>query len=517
MKKLKCLMFGLLLSLFLCDGAKILVLFPVPSTSHGILGDNMVKHLLDGGHEVTYITPYVSKQPSHPKLRIIDVSDNRLYNDKMLNLKNIMSGAVNLKNNEVVFENLVNVAALTLENQNVQNLLKDRTYNFDVIIGEYMFTYLYSSLPAVLQCPFIWFSTTELHSMILDPMQGPLNPAYVSDYRVAQIAPYSFEVRVKMLWALLKELYQRNGKFYDKEEEIFMKLIAPIVKEHGRPVPNYNDLKYNASLLLENSQVAIGSAIPLPPNCKYIGGYHIPDSIQPLPEDLKKIMDNADNGVIYFSMGSILKSKDLPDGIKEGLLKLFGGLKQTVLWKFEDQLPGMPKNVHIMQWAPQQSILAHPNMVLFITHGGLLSLTEAVHFAVPVIVIPVFADQFLNANQAQRKGYAIKVDLTFYLHKDLKMALGKVLSDLPKYAERVKELSVAYHDKPMKPKDALNFWVNHVVKTKGAPHLKSVALQVPLYQRVYLDLIAVILVILIVLLKIFCLVTGKKSMKVKTN
>lgn len=68
-------------------------------------------------------------------------------------------------------------------------------------------------------------------------------------------------------------------------------------------------------------------------------------------------MDESKNGVIYFSMGSNLQSKDIPDEIKKNLLNMFGGLKQTVLWKFEEQLPNRPKNVHILKWAPQQSIL----------------------------------------------------------------------------------------------------------------------------------------------------------------
>ena len=78
------------------------------------------------------------------------------------------------------------------------------------------------------------------------------------------------------------------------------------------------------------------------------------------------------------------------------------------------------------------SLPAHPNLVLFVTHGGLLSVTEAIHFAAPLITIPVFADQFLNANRAQAKGYAVKVDLSYHLHEDLKVALDKVLGDLPK-------------------------------------------------------------------------------------
>lgn len=72
-------------------------------------------------------------------------------------------------------------------------------------------------------------------------------------------------------------------------------------------------------------------------------------------------MDNAKNGVIYFSMGSNLRSKNLPNEIKQSLLKLFGKLKQTVIWKFEEDLQNRPSNVHIVKWAPQPSILGELN------------------------------------------------------------------------------------------------------------------------------------------------------------
>lgn len=74
-------------------------------------------------------------------------------------------------------------------------------------------------------------------------------------------------------------------------------------------------------------------------------------------QNLQKLLDEAKDGVIYFSMGSNLKSKDLPQQLKDDFLKLFGSLKQKVLWKFEEELPNLPKNVQILQWAPQKSIL----------------------------------------------------------------------------------------------------------------------------------------------------------------
>ncbi|GBP15242.1 UDP-glucuronosyltransferase [Eumeta japonica] len=212
-------------------------------------------------------------------------------------------------------------------------------------------------------------------------------------------------------------------------------------------------------------------------------------------QDLQKLMDNAKDGVIYFSMGSNLKSKDMPAAMKREFLEIFGQLKQTVIWKFEEALPDAPKNVHMMTWAPQQSILAHPNCVLFVTHGGLLSSTETVHFGVPIIGIPVFGDQFVNVGRAVNKGIAVKVDLSYDTPKELKLAIQEVLSN-PSYRETVKYLSLVYHDRPVPPSKELVHWVEHAIKTRGAPHLRSRALMTPWYQKMYLDLAALVLIVL---------------------
>lgn len=48
----------------------------------------------------------------------------------------------------------------------------------------------------------------------------------------------------------------------------------------------------------------------------------------------------------------------------------------------------------------------HPNLKLFITHGGLLSVQEATFYQVPILGMPVFGDQFHNIYQAERDGWA---------------------------------------------------------------------------------------------------------------
>jgi UDP-glucoronosyl and UDP-glucosyl transferase len=54
-----------------------------------------------------------------------------------------------------------------------------------------------------------------------------------------------------------------------------------------------------------------------------------------------------------------MKSKDMPREKIDVFLKVFGRLKQKVLWKFEDDLAGKPENVKIGAWLPQNDILGN--------------------------------------------------------------------------------------------------------------------------------------------------------------
>lgn len=56
-------------------------------------------------------------------------------------------------------------------------------------------------------------------------------------------------------------------------------------------------------------------------------------------------------------------------------------LKQRVLWKYDDEnmlRHRIPCNVMIRKWLPQSDILAHKNVRLFISHGGMFGNFEVI-------------------------------------------------------------------------------------------------------------------------------------------
>lgn len=92
-----------------------------------------------------------------------------------------------------------------------------------------------------------------------------------------------------------------------------------------------------------------------------------------------------------------------------------------------DELDGKPDNVMISKWLPQDDILPHPNLRVFISHCGLGSVAEAKFHGVPVVGIPLGIDQVTNADSIVSEGWAEKVDINTLSVETLGTALHKVL------------------------------------------------------------------------------------------
>lgn len=182
-------------------------------------------------------------------------------------------------------------------------------------------------------------------------------------------------------------------------------------------------------------------------------------------------------------------------------------MKQRVIWKFEDEsIPNLPDNVLVRKWLPQTDILAHPNIVLFITHGGMFSNFEANKYGLPLLVIPFVGDQFRNALRVQSSGYGQYMGFKSINHETLPEALNELLND-KKYLNRAKEIAAVFDDNIVHPMDEFMWWVDHVIKFRGAKHLKSAAIEMSLFSYLLLDVILVnILIILIVVYSVYYLI-----------
>ena len=73
--------------------------------------------------------------------------------------------------------------------------------------------------------------------------------------------------------------------------------------------------------------------------------------------------------------------------------------------------------------------LAHQNVRLFITHGGLLSIQEAIHRGVPIVGIPIYGDQYYNLARIVSFGIGIRLDYDNITTESVTWRLNKVLNN----------------------------------------------------------------------------------------
>ena len=83
----------------------------------------------------------------------------------------------------------------------------------------------------------------------------------------------------------------------------------------------------------------------------------------------------------------------------------------------------------IRKWLPQNDLLAHPNLKVFVTHGGLLSTQEALFHKVPLVGVPISNDQKPNMLRAEANGYAKMLDLQTMTKHELISAIQKALNN----------------------------------------------------------------------------------------
>lgn len=193
-----------------------------------------------------------------------------------------------------------------------------------------------------------------------------------------------------------------------------------------------------------------------------------------------------------------MRSADMPPEKLKVFLNVFSSMKQRIMWKFEDdRLTNLPDNVMVRKWFPQNDILAHPNVKVFISHGGLFGIQEAVHHGVPILGMPVYADQYLNVKKGNAAGYALGVDYRTVTEDELRTSLTELL-DNPKYKDNMKRASRIFRDRPMNAMDTAMFWIDYIIEHRGAPHMVSAGLDLAWYQFYLLDIVAIALACILI-------------------
>ncbi|XP_068624245.1 UDP-glycosyltransferase UGT5-like [Battus philenor] len=471
------------------ESARILCVFPTPSISHQVVFRPLTLELARRGHEVVVITtdpvfPKGSTPENYTEIDVHDLSYSK-WNRMLQQINPELRGT--LAQIEIIMKEMTTIFTEEVKTKEVQNVLSYRNDYFDLLLTESC------SRPAlgfshIFKAPVIQISSLGATLNNFEHMGIPEHPILypnVVKQKLYNLTMWEKIIELKKEFELRRMLERTES--YENE---YMKTIF------GADVPPIKELYKNVHMLFVNFHPIWDHNRPVPPGVIYMGGVHQKPQKE-LPEDLKSYLDTSKNGVIYFSLGTNVKTSNVP--IEKLLIftKVFSKLPYDVLWKWDDdELPGRSKNIKISKWLPQSDLLRHPNIKLFITQGGLQSTDEAITAAVPLIGIPMLGDQWYNVEKYVHLKIGIRLDIE-NLTEDIFEDAIKTIINNKSYRDNIIKLRNVMHDQPQSPLDRAVWWTEYVLRHGGASHLRSPGAGISWAEYLELELVFTVITVLV--------------------
>ena len=134
----------------------------------------------------------------------------------------------------------------------------------------------------------------------------------------------------------------------------------------------------------------------------------------------------AGSALVYLSLGS-LGSADV--SLMRRLVSVLGDTPHRYIVSKGPQHAEyeLAPNMWGAEFLPQTKIV--PLVDLVITHGGNNTTTEAFHFGKPMVVLPLFWDQYDNAQRVDETGFGVRLPTYAFADADLRGAIDGLLAD----------------------------------------------------------------------------------------
>ncbi|XP_060646083.1 UDP-glycosyltransferase UGT4-like [Drosophila nasuta] len=423
-----------------------------------------IQALVNKGHNVTIISS-VDLLPDIENVRHIRVAAIDQVRELVLTFDYTEWSASKWKESLIASSFHYNMSHGILSDSGVQSLLKDKSEHFDMIVLEPTYSDALIGFAEHFNASLVGLSTFG-SSWLTDHLAGNSAP---SIYRPIQPMGYSHGDSLLDKW---------NNWIYISEEWMIDRLvILPgqlelFTRYFQLPRSRLLERRTSYSLMMINQHFSLGRVRSNVPNVIEVAGMHMAEPSEPLEPELLEFMNGAEHGVIYFSMGMEIMNRWLPKNMEQKMLQTFAQLKQRVVWKHEEHtMLNKSDNIYLSPMASQRQLLEHPNMKLFITHGGLLSTIEAIYSGVPMLGLPIYFDQFDNVERVLQMGLARKLDINTLAEEHLMNNIKELLQN-PIYALKAKETSRRFRDQPTSPIETAIWWTEYVLRHKGAPHMR---------------------------------------------
>jgi MGT family glycosyltransferase len=179
-----------------------------------------------------------------------------------------------------------------------------------------------------------------------------------------------------------------------------------------------------------------------------------------------EIADRPDgSALVYFSLGS-LGGADVE--LMQRVVDVLGTTRHRYIVSKGPQADRitLPDNMVGAQMLPQTKVI--PQVDLVISHGGNNTTTEALHFGKPLIVLPLFWDQYENAQRIDELGFGVRLPTYAFGDFELTDTVERLLADID-LRDRLADIGAAIRDR-----DGLRVGAD-VIEKVGVQHRASLA------------------------------------------
>lgn len=261
--------------------------------------------------------------------------------------------------------------------RNLQEFLQIKQH-FDVIIVEVVLCDAFLAIGNHFNAPVIGFSAYGASKWTNDLVGSPIFASYVPHTNNHYTDRMSFWQRMYNSMTFWFEDIAMPLYYTPKQQEVMEKLFPD-----AKNWPSLEEIRRNVSLVLLNTHTTIGTPRPYAPNMIEVGGMQIQQKVEPLPPKIQTFLDEAKDGAILLSLGSNVLITKLPTHQFNAIINAFSSYPNyRILIKSDENIVIPTHNesdIIVAPWFAQQSVLAHKNIKLFVTHGGLLSLTGKIN------------------------------------------------------------------------------------------------------------------------------------------
>ncbi|XP_012785879.3 UDP-glucuronosyltransferase 1A1 isoform X2 [Ochotona princeps] len=509
----RCLfILGLLLCVLsptVCHASKLL-LVPVDG-SHWLSMLGLIQQLQQKGHEIVVVASdaslfikegasYTLKKYPVPFQRE-EVEESflmlgRLVFENASFLQRVVTTYKKVKKDSAL---LLSACSHLLYNKEVMASLEESS--FDAVLTD-PFLPCGSIVAQYLALPAVFFLNALPCGMDFKGTQCPNPLSYVPRMMTSASDHMTFLERVKNMLVALMENFMCD---------VVYSPYASLASEVLQRDVTIQELVSLASVWLVRGDFVKDYPRPIMPNMVFVGGINCFHR-HPLSQEFEAYVNaSGEHGIVVFSLGSMVS--EIPEKKAMAIADALGRIPQTVLWRYTGSRPSnLAKNTILVKWLPQNDLLGHPKTRAFITHSGSHGIYEGICNGVPMVMLPLFGDQMDNAKRMETRGAGITLNVLEMTSDDLANALKKVIND-KSYKENIMRLSSLHKDRPVEPLDLAVFWVEFVMRHKGAPHLRPAAHDLTWYQYHSLDvigfLLAIVLVVAFVTFKCCAFACGK--------